>query len=57
MSETYVAKFNNGDAMRDYLRTSAKLGDYVIYYNRLHRVIDCGEQGLGITVCKEVQGE
>ena len=57
MSETYVAKFNNGDAMRDYLRTLAKLGDYVIYYNRLHRVIDCGEQGLGIAVCKEVQGE
>ena len=48
--ETYVAKFRNGDETRNYLQTTARVGDYVIYYDRLHRVIEC-EQGLRIAVC------
>jgi hypothetical protein len=53
--ETYVPEFKNGDLMRDYLETSAKAGGYLIYYNRLHKVINT-EQGLRIAVCGEGEG-
>ena len=53
MSETYVRKFGNGDDLREHIETSARVGDYIVYYNRIHRVIDCGEQGLRIAVCSK----
>ena len=57
MSETYVRKFDNGDNLREYLETSARVDDYVVYYNRLHRVVDCGGLGLRIAVCSGGEGE
>ena len=50
--ETYVPEFKNGDEMRDYLEMLAMVGNYVIYYNRLHKVINT-EQGLRIAICRE----
>ena len=55
--ETYVKKFIDGAEMRKYLETNAMAGEYVVYCNRLHRVIDCDLQGLKIAVCKKARGE
>ena len=46
---TYVTKLFNGDEAREFLET-AKAGEMVIYYDKLHEVIDTGEQGMRLAV-------
>ena len=50
MTETQVLKFNSDDTVRKYLEMIAKPGEYVIYHNQLHKVVE-RERVMRLSVC------